>query len=68
LIEFGQLVLEKKILKMFSVFLLFCYYLPLEKGNPVRLDKLESSTPKDYLCQVSMVKIGEVVLEKKIFK
>jgi hypothetical protein len=52
LIEFGLLVLKKKILKIFSVFLLFCYYLPLEKGNHLHLNKLESPTPKDDLCQV----------------
>jgi hypothetical protein len=39
-------------LKMFSVFLLFRSYLPLEKGNPLRLNKLKSPTPKDDLCQV----------------
>jgi hypothetical protein len=35
-----------------SVFLLFCYYLPLEKGYPLHLNKFESSLPKDDLCQV----------------
>jgi hypothetical protein len=38
--------------KIFSVFLLFRYYLPLEMGNPLRLKKLKSPTPKDDLCQV----------------
>jgi hypothetical protein len=52
LIEFGLLVLEKKILKIISVFLLFCYYLPLERGNPRHFNKLESTSPKDDLCQV----------------
>jgi hypothetical protein len=51
LIEIGQLVLEK-ILKIFSVFLLFCDYLPLEKGNPIHLKNLESPPPKDHLSQV----------------
>ena len=36
----------------FSVFLLFCYYLPLEKGYPLPLKTLESSPSKDDLCQV----------------
>jgi hypothetical protein len=38
--------------KKLSVFLLFCYYLPLEKGNPLHLNNLESPTPKNDLCQV----------------
>jgi hypothetical protein len=52
LIEIGLLVLEKKIFKNFSVFLLFRYYLPLEKSNPLHLKDLESPPPKDDLCQV----------------
>jgi hypothetical protein len=39
-------------LKIFNVFLLFCYYLPLEKGYPLPLKKLESPSPKDNLCQL----------------
>jgi dolichol kinase len=43
LIDFGLLVLEIKIIfKIFSVILLFCYYLPLERGTPLYFDKLES--------------------------
>jgi hypothetical protein len=38
--------------KIFSVFLLFCDYLPLEKGNPLHLYNLESPPPKNDLCQV----------------
>jgi hypothetical protein len=51
LIDFGLLVLEK-ILKMFSAFSLFCYYLPLERGYPLLLNKLECSSSKNDLCQV----------------
>jgi hypothetical protein len=43
---------RRRFLKIFSVFLLFCYYLPLEKGNPLHLNNLESPPPKDDLCQV----------------
>jgi hypothetical protein len=43
---------RRRFLKIFSVFLLFRYYLPLEKGYPLRLNKLESPPPKDDLCQV----------------
>jgi hypothetical protein len=53
LIEIGLLVLEKKIfLKNFSVFLHFCYYLPLGKDIPLHLINLKSPLPKDDLCQV----------------
>jgi hypothetical protein len=51
LIDFGTLVLEK-IFKMFNVFLLFCYYLPLKKGYPLPLKKFEFPLSKDNLCQV----------------
>jgi hypothetical protein len=52
-------------LKIF-VFLLFCYYLPLEIGYPLPLKALESSPSKDDLCR--LVEIGPEVHEKKIFK
>jgi hypothetical protein len=42
----------RRVLKIFSVFLHFCYYLPLEKGYPLRLNKLESPLPKDDLRQL----------------
>jgi hypothetical protein len=45
LIEIGLLILER-FLKIFSVFLLFCDYLPLEKGNPLHLNNLESPSPR----------------------
>jgi hypothetical protein len=37
---------------MFSVLLLFCYYLPFETDNPLHLKKLESPSPKDDLFLV----------------
>jgi hypothetical protein len=43
---------KRRFLKIFSVFLLFCDYLPLEKGNLLYLNNLESPPPKDHLCQV----------------
>jgi hypothetical protein len=43
---------RRRFLKCFSVFLLFCYYLLLERGNSLHLIKLESPPPKDDLCQV----------------
>ena len=46
-------------------------YLALEKGMTLHLNKLESSSPRDALCQSfvqSLVEINPVVLEKKIVK
>ena len=48
--ETGLRLLEKKISKLGQkYFLLFCYYLPLEKDVAFHLNKLESHTPKDTL-------------------
>ena len=38
----------------FKVFSLFRNYLPLEKGGVLHLKKLESPSPRDTLCQVSL--------------
>jgi hypothetical protein len=43
---------RRRFLKIFSAFLLFRYYLPLERGDSLHLNKLESPAPKDDLCQV----------------
>jgi hypothetical protein len=43
---------RRRFSKNFSVFLLFCHYLPLEKSYPLRLNKFESPLPKNDLCQV----------------
>jgi hypothetical protein len=43
---------RRRFLKIFSVFLLFCYYLPLKRGNPLHLYILESPSLKDDSCQV----------------
>jgi hypothetical protein len=39
-------------LKTISIFLLFCYYLPLGEGVPLHLNNLEFFPPKDDLCHV----------------
>jgi hypothetical protein len=43
---------RRRFLKFFNVFLLFHYYLLLEKGYPLPMNKLESHWSKDDLCQV----------------
>ena len=114
LVEIDSVVLEKKIFKFCQCIFSIKNYLPWEKGGALHLNKLESPSPKDALCQVwlklaqwfwrkrflnfvnvfsllriispwkkagpfiwipftqgfvvpSFVKIGSVVLEKKIF-
>ena len=46
-----QWFLRKRLLNFFNVFLLFHNYLPSEKGRVLHLNKLESPSPKDALCQ-----------------
>ena len=51
--KIGPVFLEKKIfLNFVQVFSLFRNYPPLEKGRALDLNKLESPSPKDALCQV----------------
>ena len=47
-----QWFLRRRFLILVHVFLLFHNYLALEKGKALHLNKLESPSPKDALCQV----------------
>jgi hypothetical protein len=51
LVEIGPVVLKKRILNIFCIFLLFSYYLPLERDTTLHLNKLEHPPPNDDLCQ-----------------
>jgi hypothetical protein len=51
MIEFEQLVLEKKIFKKNSVYF-YCFTIISPWIIPLHLNKLESPPPKDDLCQV----------------
>ena len=42
---------EEDFLNFVNLFLLFRNYLPLEKDGALHLNKLESLSPKDALCQ-----------------
>ena len=48
--EFGPV--EKRFLIFANVVLLSSYFLPLEEGVAVHLNKIESPSPKDALCHV----------------
>ena len=50
LVNIGQVVLG--IFEFPQLFLLFCNYLPLEKGMTLHLKKLESTLARSALCQV----------------
>ena len=43
---------EKIKKKIIPGFFPFRYYLPLEKGDPLHLNRIESTSPKDDLCQI----------------
>ena len=45
---------RRRFLNFVNVFSLFRNYLPLEKGGVFHLNKLESPSPKDALCQVRL--------------
>ena len=60
-------VVLKKILKFCQCISLFHNYLLLEKGGALHLNKLESPSPTDALCQV-WLKLAQFVLEMQIFK
>ena len=67
LFEIGPVILEEKSFKfLWCIFSIF-YYLSLEKGVALYLNKLESHSPKNVLCQI-WVGIAPVVLQKKILK
>ena len=42
----------ERFLDFFNVLLLFHYYLPLQEGMVLHLNKLESNSPKDAICKV----------------
>ena len=50
--KFGPQWFWRRFFNFINVFLLYRYYLSLEKGRALHLNKLESPSPKDALCQV----------------
>jgi hypothetical protein len=57
---------EEDFFIFFSAFLLFHYYLPLEKGYPLHLNKIESPLPKNDLCQV-WLKLAQWFWRRRFF-
>ena len=52
MVEIRSVVLEKIFFNFVNVFSLFLNFLLLEKGRALHLNKIESPSPKDALCQV----------------
>ena len=53
--EIGQVVLENFLKNFVNVVLLFCNYLPLEKGGALHLYKLESRQPRMHCCKFGWI-------------
>ena len=51
-LKLAQWFWRRRFLNFVNVFLLFPIYIPLEKAVALHLNKLESPSPKDALCQV----------------
>ena len=58
--------MEKKIFLYFNRILHFRYYLPLEKGVALNLNKFESPLPKNALCQV-WLKLAQWFRRRRFF-
>ena len=50
--KLAQWFWRRRFLNVINVLSLFRNYLPLEKGGALHLNKVESPSPKDALCQV----------------
>ena len=53
-LKLAQWFWRRRFLNFVNVFSLIRNYLPLEKGGALHLNKLESPSPKDALCQVGL--------------
>ena len=57
---------EEDFFNFVTIFLLFRNYLPLEKSRALHLNKIESCTPKDDLCQV-WLKLAQWFWRRRFF-
>ena len=57
---------RRRFFNFVNVFSLFHNYLPLEKGGALHLNKLESPSPKDALCQV-WLKLAQWFWRRRFF-
>ena len=54
-LKLAQWFWRRRFLNFVNVFSLFHYYLPLEKSGALHLNKLESPSHRDTLCQVWLI-------------
>ena len=66
-IKLAQWLLRTRFFNFINIFSLLGYYLPLEKGMGLHLNKPELPSPKDALCQVSL-KLDQYNVLETIFK
>ena len=66
-LKLAQWFWTRRFYKIVHVFSLFCNYLPLVKDRALHLIKLESTSPKDALCQV-WLKLAQWFWRKRFFK
>ena len=65
-VKLAQWFWKRRFLNFINVFMLFCNYLPLEMGVALRLNKFESPSPKDALCQV-WLKLAQWFCRRRFF-
>ena len=65
-LKLAQWFWERRFWNFFNVSLLFCNYLPIEKGVALHLNKLESPWSKDALCQVWKLKFAQLFWKRKL--
>ena len=65
-LKLAQWFWGRRFLNVVNVFSLFDNYLPLEKGGALHLNKLESPSPKDALCQI-WLKLAQWFWRRRFF-
>ena len=63
-LKLAQWFWRRRFFNLVNVFLQFRYYLPWENGKALHLKKIESSSPKDALCQV-WLKLAQWFLRRR---
>ena len=62
-VKLTQWFLRRRFFNFINEFFAICNYLPLEKGGALHLNKTESPSPKDALCQV-LLKLAQWFLRR----
>ena len=66
-LKLAKRFLRRRFLNFVHVFSLFPYYLPLEQGGAIHLNKLESSSPMDALCQVWLKFVQWFLMRRRFY-